>query len=42
MRKALGVAGLLLVAGSALATVPGTDLFVPAVGHGLGQVVVGV
>ena len=33
---------LVLVAGSALATVPGTDLYVPAVGHGLGQTVNGV
>jgi len=42
MRKILAVLFVVMVAGSALATVPGTDLYVPAVGHGLGQVVDGV
>ena len=42
MRKTFAVLFLMMVAGSALATVPGTDLYVPAVGHGLGQVVDGV
>jgi hypothetical protein len=42
MRKTFAVLFVMMVAGSALATVPGTDLYVPAVGHGLGQVVDGV
>jgi len=42
MKKTLAMLFLMMVAGSALATVPGTDLYVPAVGHGLGQVVDGV
>jgi len=42
MRKILAVLFVVMVAGSALATVPGMDLYVPAVGHGLGQVVDGV
>jgi hypothetical protein len=42
MRKTLVGALLLLVAGSAFAIVPGTDLYVPAVGHGLGAVVNGI
>jgi hypothetical protein len=42
MRKTLAVLFVMMVAGSALATVPGTDLFVPAVGHGLGAVSGGV
>jgi hypothetical protein len=42
MRKTLVTAFLLLLAGSAFAIVPGTDLYVPAVGHGLGQTVNGV
>jgi len=43
MRKTIGVAiASLLAAGAALATVPGTDLYVPAVGHGLGVSVNGV
>jgi hypothetical protein len=42
MRKTLLVLGLLLLASTSLATVPGTDLYVPAVGHGLGQTVNGV
>jgi hypothetical protein len=42
MTKTLAALFLVMVAGSALATVPGTDLFVPAVGHGLGQTVNGV
>ena len=42
MKKTLAMLFLVMVAGSALATVPGTDLYVPAVGHGLGQVVDGV
>jgi hypothetical protein len=36
MRKVLGALGFFLLAGSALATVPGMDLYVPAVGHGPG------
>jgi hypothetical protein len=42
MRKTLLVLGSLLLASTSLATVPGTDLYVPAVGHGLGQTVNGV
>jgi hypothetical protein len=42
MRKIFAVLFLMMVAGSAFATVPGMDLYVPAVGHGLGQVVDGV
>jgi len=42
MRKTFAVLFLMMVAGSAFATVPGMDLYVPAVGHGLGQVVDGV
>ena len=42
MRKAFGVLFLMMVAGSAFATVPGMDLYVPAVGHGLGAVSGGV
>jgi hypothetical protein len=42
MRKTLLVVCSLLLASTALATVPGTDLYVPAVGHGLGQTVNGV
>jgi len=42
MKKTLAMLFLVMVAESALATVPGTDLYVPAVGHGLGQVVDGV
>jgi hypothetical protein len=42
MRKALWALGFFLLAGSVLATVPGRDLYVPAVGHGLGQSVNGV
>jgi len=42
MRKILAVLFVVMVAGSALATVPGMDLYVPAVGHGLGAVSGGV
>ena len=43
MRKTFAVLFLMMmVAGSSFATVPGMDLYVPAVGHGLGQVVDGV
>jgi hypothetical protein len=42
MRKTLAALFVVMVAGSALATVPGVDLYVPAVGHGLGQTVNGV
>jgi hypothetical protein len=42
MRKALSVLGFLLLSGTVFATVPGTDLYVPAVGHGLGAVSNGV
>jgi hypothetical protein len=42
MRKTLLVLGLLLLASTSLAMLPGTDLYVPAVGHGLGQSVDGV
>jgi hypothetical protein len=42
MRKTLAVLFMVMVAGSALATVPGVDLYVPAVGHGLGAVSNGV
>ena len=42
MRKALLALSFVLMAGSVMATVPGTDLYVPAVGHGLGQTVNGV
>jgi len=42
MRKTLVGALLLLAAASAFAIVPGTDLYVPAVGHGLGAVVNGI
>ena len=42
MRKIFAMLFLMMVAGSAFATAPGTDLYVPAVGHGLGQVVDGV
>jgi len=42
MRKTLAALFMVMVAGSALATVPGTDLYVPAVGHGFGQIVDGV
>jgi hypothetical protein len=42
MRKMLAMLFMVMVAGTALATVPGMDLYVPAVGHGLGQVVDGV
>ncbi len=42
MKKTSAVLTLLLLAGSVGATVPGTDLYVPAVGHGLGQTVNGV
>jgi hypothetical protein len=42
MRKTLATLFLVMVAGTALATVPGTDLFVPAVGHALGAVSGGV
>jgi hypothetical protein len=39
MRKTLAALFVVIVAGSALATVPGVELYVPAVGHGFGQVV---
>ena len=42
MRKTLATLFLVMVAGTALATVPGTELYVPAVGHGLGAVSNGV
>jgi hypothetical protein len=42
MTKAIATLFMVMVAGTALATVPGMDLYVPAVGHGLGQVVDGV
>ena len=42
MRKTFAVLFFMMVAGSALATVPGMDLYVPAVGHGLGAVSGGV
>ena len=42
MRKTLAALFVVMVAGSALATVPGMDLYVPAVGHGFGQIVDGV
>jgi len=42
MRKTLVAVLLLLVAGSAFAIIPGMDLYVPAVGHGLGAVVNGI
>ena len=42
MRKTLVILFLVMVAGNALATVPGMDLYVPAVGHGLGAVSNGV
>jgi len=42
MRKTFAVLFLMMVAGSAFATVPGMDLYVPAVGHGLGAVSGGV
>jgi hypothetical protein len=42
MRKTLAVLFMVMVAGSALATVPGVDLYVPAVGHGTGAVSGGV
>ena len=42
MRKTFAVLFLMMVAGTALATVPGMDLYVPAVGHGLGAVSGGV
>ncbi len=42
MRKALAMLFMVMVAGTALATVPGLDLYVPAVGHGLGAVSGGV
>jgi hypothetical protein len=42
MRKTVEVLGFLMLAGSVFATVPGVELYVPAVGHGLGQVVNGV
>ena len=42
MRKTLLALFMVMVAGSALATVPGVDLYVPAVGHGLGVVSGGV
>jgi hypothetical protein len=42
MRKTLLVVCSLLLASTAAATVPDTDLYVPAVGHGLGQTVNGV
>ena len=42
MRKTLLALFMVMVAGSALATVPGVDLYVPAVGHGLGAVSGGV
>ena len=42
MRKTFAVLFLIMVAGSAFATVPGMDLYVPAVGHGLGAVSGGV
>jgi len=38
MRKTFAVLFLMMVAGSALATVPGMDLYVPAVAHGLGAI----
>jgi hypothetical protein len=42
MKATLSTFGVLLVAVGAWATVPGRDLYVPAVGHGLGQSVNGV
>jgi hypothetical protein len=42
MRKTVAVLGFLMLAGSVFATVPGVELYVPAVGHGLGQIVNGV
>ena len=42
MRRTLATLMLVLFAGAAGATVPGTDLYVPAVGHGLGAVSGGV
>ena len=42
MRKTLAALFVVMAAGTALATVPGTDLYVPAVGHGFGQIVDGV
>ena len=42
MRRTRVVLGLLMLAGSASATVPGIDLYVPAVGHGLGAISNGV
>jgi len=42
MRKAFLALSLVLFSGSVFATVPGMDLYVPAVGHGLGQTVNGV
>ena len=42
MTKTLMALFMVMVAGSALAMVPGVDLYVPAVGHGLGQTVNGV
>ena len=42
MKHLLAVLLAVLVASSALATTPGTDLYVPAVGHGVGAVVNGI
>ncbi len=42
MTKAIATLFMVMVAGTALATVPGMDLYVPAVGHGLGAVSGGV
>jgi hypothetical protein len=42
MRRVLVTLILAMLAGTAGATVPGTDLFVPAVGHGLGAISGGV
>jgi hypothetical protein len=42
MSKSLAALILAMLAGTAGATVPGTDLFVPAVGHGLGAISGGV
>ena len=42
MRHLLAALAAILVASSALATTPGTDLYVPAVGHGVGAVVNGI
>jgi len=42
MRKILAALFMVMVAGSALATVPGVDLYVPAVGHAFGATSGGV